>query len=235
MRDKILARVSDAGYTPNPLYQAMRQKDNKQIAIMLPNLLRLAGASEISAGVDRLCERMMAYGFKFYYIGRTQVSLKTYGLPMWKVAMAVVVDTNNAEMIEELDSSGIPYVSLNGETGPNGTAITTDDYANMKMAMEYLTGLGHSHICYINFYRRDKTSGAIMEDQHPSIATRLKAYEDSCAKTGFKPCEESLRRDIDVNATINAGLNANCTAFVAYNFPLAMETSAILHPRLTRP
>ena len=42
LRKRILDRVAERDYKPNPMYQSMRKKDNQQIAIFLPSYLEAA-------------------------------------------------------------------------------------------------------------------------------------------------------------------------------------------------
>ena len=149
LREKILACANAAGYTPNPLYQAMRKKDNRQISILMSNLLHTTVGTEISVGVDCFCEYLLEHGFSFHYLCHTLEHQKTYGLPPWKVAGALAVDVRREELVAELDASTIPYVSLNGAAGPHGTSVITDDYANMTASLEYLYDLGHRRIAVL--------------------------------------------------------------------------------------
>ena len=52
LRKRILDRVAERNYRPNPMYQAMRKKENLQIAIFLPDYLETTLETDISSGVD---------------------------------------------------------------------------------------------------------------------------------------------------------------------------------------
>ena len=54
LRKRILDRVAERDYKPNPMYQSMRKKDNQQIAIFLPSYLEAALEADINAGVDAM-------------------------------------------------------------------------------------------------------------------------------------------------------------------------------------
>lgn len=231
LREKILAYAKSSGYTPNPMYQAMRQKDNRHISILLPNLLHVSNGADISRGVDRFCEKLLDNGFRFHYQGNTIEYQKTYGLPQWKVAGALAVDVRREDLITELDTSGIPYVSLNGASGPHGTAIVTDDYANMMLLLDHLRELGHRRIGYLNFYRSPDKPPFTLEDHHCSVRRRLDAYVDFCKKSGVPPLPESLNCDYDTLTTINAGLKSGCTAFIAYSFSTIIEAGFYLREK----
>lgn len=231
LREKILAYAKKSGYTPNPLYQAMRQKDNRQISIHLPNLLHVSNGADISLGVDRCCEKLLDSGFRFYYLGYTIEYQKTYGLPPCKVAGALVVDVRREDLIEELDASEIPYVSLNGVSGPHGTAIMTDDYYNMMLLLKHLYELGHRKIGYLNFYRGPENPPFTLADHHYSVRQRLRAYQDFCREIGESPLPESLSCDYDTLPTLLAGLEHGCTAFLSYSYSAIVEASFHLRER----
>ncbi|MGN1366479.1 MAG: LacI family DNA-binding transcriptional regulator, partial [Victivallis vadensis] len=143
LRGRILARAAELGYAPNPMYQAMRKKDNRQISILFPYLLHIMGGADISKGIDCLSEELFRLGYSSHYLSCPQEQRRNYGVPPWKVAGAVAVDVRLPGQIAELDASGIPYVSLNGIAGPNGASVLVDERANTFLLLDYLYGLGH--------------------------------------------------------------------------------------------
>lgn len=231
LREKILARANATGYTPNPMYQAMRKKDNRQISILMSNLLHTSSGTEIAAGVDRFCEYLLAHGFSFHYLGHTLEHQKTYGLPPWKVAGALVVDVRREELVAELDASPIPYVSLNGEAGPHGTSVITDDYANMMDAMEYLYQLGHRRIAYLNFYRPPDLIPFQPADHHYSVRMRIKAYQDFCHERKLPILPESLDNACTYETLTQKALDLGYTAIAVYSFTQALQVEYYLRKR----
>ena len=228
LREKILACANAAGYTPNPLYQAMRKKDNRQISILMSNLLHTTIGTEISAGVDCFCEYLLDHGFSFHYLCHTLEHQKTYGLPPWKVAGALAVDVRREELVAELDGSGIPYVSLNGASGPHGTSVITDDYANMMTALEHLYQLGHRKIAYLNFYRSPDQIPFELADHHYSVRMRVQAYQDFCLARNLMLLPESLDNSSDLKTTLQAAMEQKATALVAYTFHSGVQAEYYL-------
>lgn len=78
LRKRILDRVAERDYRPNPMYQAMRKKTNRQIAIFLPNYLETSLEGEISSGVDALNQSLFEQGFSFHYLVRPLEQRATY-------------------------------------------------------------------------------------------------------------------------------------------------------------
>ena len=68
LRGRILARAAELGYAPNPMYQAMRKKDNRQISILFPYLLHIMGGADISKGIDCLSEELFRLGYSSHYV-----------------------------------------------------------------------------------------------------------------------------------------------------------------------
>ena len=223
VRERILTLARSSGYTPNPIYQSMRMKKNTQIAILQPYRIHVFGDTDITAGVDYMCDLLWDRGFSFHSLNHINEHQREYQLPAWKVGAAVAVDVFREELIVPLDRSGVPYVSLNGVAGPNGTAVMTDDYANCRLALEHLHDLGHRRIAYINHYRSPEEVPFTLADQHYSVRERMRAYSDYCAKNGFEPPAESLSWNFTVSETVAAALRRKCTAFVSYSFSLGAE------------
>lgn len=231
LRERILTRARELGYDPNPVYQSMRQKSNKQISILLPHLLNLTEGAGIARGVDALSEYLAGHGFSFHYLSRPLEQCRTYGLPPWKVGGAVAVDVRHPGLVVELDNSGIPYVSLNGVAGPNGVAVLTDDRANMYLALNYLYELGHRRIGYVNHYRRPGQIPIPPTENHYSVIRRTEAYLEFCRERGLEPLAEGVEGACSPAEIVQAGLNAGITAFAAFNFNTAMTAECELRKR----
>ena len=169
LRQRILDRVAERNYRPNPMYQAMRKKENQQIAIFLPNYLETTLETDISSGVDALNNCLFDKGYSVHYLVRPLEQRATYGLPQWKVAGAVALDVRRSELIRELDESGLPYVVLNGVAGPHGCAVQADDAGNMNCALNHLYELGHRKIGYVTPYRDPDLIPISFSEQHYSV------------------------------------------------------------------
>jgi len=70
--------------------------------------------------------------------------------PPWRVDGLFVISTESAEIIKPIDASGLPYVTLNAPSGPNGAAVLFDDEQGTRLAMQHLADLGHRRIAYAN-------------------------------------------------------------------------------------
>ena len=234
LRKRILDRVAERDYKPNPMYQAMRKKTNRQVAIFLPNYLEIAFEAEINSGVDAVNNLLFERGYSCHYLVRPLEQRATFGLPQWKVAGAVAVDVRKSELIGELDESGLPYVVLNGVAGANGCAVQADDIGNMKCAMAYLYELGHRKIGYMNPYRDPKLIPISFAEQHYSVIRRTAAYFDFCLAQGLPVLESAKDCSVTVEKAVEEGIARGFTAYIAYSFGMYMELCHHLHLRNLR-
>ena len=234
LRKRILDRVAERDYQPNPMYQAMRKKTNRQVAIFLSNYLEASLEAEISSGVDALNKSLFEKGFSFHYLVRPLEQRATYGMPQWKVAGAVAVDVRRSELVCEMDESGLPYVVLNGVAGPHGCAVQADDAGNMNCAMNYLYELGHRRIGYLNPYRDPSLIPISFAEQHYSVIRRTAAYFDFCLSHGLPVLESAKDCTVTVEDAVAEGMARGFTAYIAYSFSMYMELCHCLHTRNLR-
>ncbi|MEI3037746.1 MAG: LacI family DNA-binding transcriptional regulator [Victivallales bacterium] len=224
VRERIVRRADELGYTPNPMYQSMRQKSNRQISILFTSLMHTAQSCDSMAGVDELCEYVLSKGYSFHYLCYKLEHLREQGLmPPWKVAGAAVVDVRHAGLLTELDASGIPYVSLNGEAGPSGAAFLVDEAFHMKQAFDHLYALGHRKIGYLNIYREPELVPFRLEDHHYSVRERCAAYRELCNAYALETMPEAFSWDLLPEKAMELELARGCTAFIAYHFSSAVH------------
>lgn len=231
LRGRILARAAELGYAPNPMYQAMRKKDNRQISILFPYLLHIMGGADISKGIDCLSEELFRLGYSSHYLSCPQEQRRNYGVPPWKVAGAVAVDVRLPGQIAELDASGIPYVSLNGIAGPNGASVLVDERANTFLLLDYLYGLGHRRIGYVSHYRSREVVHFEFQENHYSVVERAEAYLEFCRERELMPLLPGLDSDHNAAETVDGALAQGATAFVTYAFTDALRVEYLLRKR----
>lgn len=231
LRGRILARAAELGYAPNPMYQAMRKKDNRQISILFPYQLHIMSGADISRAVDRLCGELRNNGYSSHYLSYPQEQLRNYGTPPWKVAGVAAVDVRLAEQIAELDASGIPYVSLNGAAGSNGAAALADEHANTFLALEHLYELGHRRIGYVSHYRSREVIHFEFQEHHYSVVERAEAYLEFCRCRELTPLLPGRDSDHSPAESVNTALEQGATAFLTYAFNDALEVEYLLRKR----
>jgi LacI family transcriptional regulator len=103
---------------------------------------------------------------------------QTSELPPWKINGAIILARANSYTIRELEDRQIPYVVVNGPAGKSGSSVVPDDEGGTKMAIQYLSELGHHIIAYANS-RPDYLVG------HSSLTDRHQTYLKEMKKLGL--------------------------------------------------
>lgn len=72
------------------------------------------------------------------------------GLPFWRFDGAILIQSPQREIVDDLDARRVPYVSVNEIVGTPVASVLADDVLGARLAMEHLAGLGHQRIAYAN-------------------------------------------------------------------------------------
>jgi LacI family transcriptional regulator len=140
-------------------------------------------------------------------------------LPPWRVDGIIVLQECSPRTIEQMEKTRLPYVVINGVSGPSGSAVVPDDIESTRQAIQYLLDLGHRRIAY---------AGPTPEHRkHMSIPDRHATYLNELSKHGlasisghdeiFRTPQEFLARTV---------IKEKATAILAYDHVVALK---ILH------
>jgi LacI family transcriptional regulator len=98
-------------------------------------------------------------------------------LPPWRVDGIIVLQECSPRTIEQMEKTRLPYVVINGVSGPSGSAVVPDDIESTRQAIQYLLDLGHRRIAY---------AGPTPEHRkHMSIPDRHATYLNELSKHGL--------------------------------------------------
>ena len=220
LRARILEKIRETQFSPDPLYRSLRKKNNRQISFIFPFSIRELEGTVVGDAVYYLEEKLSRNRFQFHYLFNSREAEATYRLPPWKAAGFIVPDVRSPEQVGELEKSDVPYVVLNGVCGGKGTAVMTDDLWNMTRAMDYLFSLGHTRIGYLNCNR---ISSPPELRPHSSITDRRAAYLEFCSRHGMEPLNGYDDRKTPTEFNIRSLLEQNASAVIAYDLPIAIE------------
>jgi transcriptional regulator, lacI family len=170
MRARILEMVEKTGYRPNPVFRSIRAKKNRQIAFSFYSRSLRQNGETVDRALDEATRILEENGFTFHYLFHPRARVECYPVPEWKVAGMVIPDVIDPAMLRLIEEHRCPYVTLNGVCGEAGSAVMSDEPANIRMVMEYLYRLGHRRIAYLN-------SPPVMERHHSGIE-REQGYLD---------------------------------------------------------
>jgi DNA-binding LacI/PurR family transcriptional regulator len=118
-----------------------------------------------------------------------------------------------------MERTGLPYVVINGVSGPKGSSVIPDDIEGTRRAMNHLIDLGHRRIAY--------AGPTIDHKPHRSIADRHDTYISELAAHGLEPIPGHDTVFHSASAFIASAVVQNhATAVLAYDH---IEAIKILH------
>lgn len=199
LRQRILTRVKECGYEPNPVFRALRTKKNHQIAFLFYSRSSLATGETVEVVVDRATRQLEAHNYDVVYMFSRQARKFGYSLPQWKVAGLLIPDVQTPESLAAIENAQIPYVAINGYCGPAGTAVQCDDYHAMTQILDYLYRLNHRRILYLD---------TAFVNQEPSVMPhkiqREQAFFDFMKQHGCHPMKSTLWNIPEEDSAINS-------------------------------
>ncbi|HCG28141.1 MAG TPA: hypothetical protein DE060_19490 [Lentisphaeria bacterium] len=150
LRQRILEHVQKTGYQPNLVFSSLRKQKIRQIAILFYSRSSLGVGYTFDMMVDRASRFFEDedYDISFVFTHQQKKTSK-FLLPPWKCNGLLVPDSGALDRLSIVDASGIPYVCMNGFSGPNGTAVIADENDSMEKILKYLFKLGHRKIAYV--------------------------------------------------------------------------------------
>lgn len=151
LRQRILKKVEECGYRPNPVFSAIKQKKNKQISILYyspsPKSTGLTMDDMIDEASLFFQENHYFVNFSFSSGGDRKHFL--YQLPLWKVSGLLIPDNHEKEALSAVENAGIPYVCMNGIAAEKGVSVLCDEEDGIKQILEQFQHAGHRKICLI--------------------------------------------------------------------------------------
>lgn len=183
LRQRILKKVEECGYRPNPVFSAIKQKKNKQISILYYS------PSPKSTGLtmdDMIDEASLFFQENHYFVNFSFSSGSDrkhflYQLPLWKVSGLLIPDNHEKEALSSVENAGIPYVCMNGIAAEKGVSVLCDEEDGIKQILEQFQHAGHRKICLIQ-QKMLKSEG----DFYTIGEERRKAFLLFCVNMGME-------------------------------------------------
>jgi DNA-binding LacI/PurR family transcriptional regulator len=248
VRQRVLQAIDELGYQPHALARALATKQTRTIALLYPALL-----SEISEP-------------HLEFVGGVlqAANLRKYGLLLWTtpnedqevlhmiqqgfvdglVLMEVKLDDPRVRMLRE---QHYPFTMI-GHAAENDGINFVDldfDYA-LHTCVEYLAGLGHKHLAFINnsFELFDLGLGYVVRSEkafrHALEQWGLEGLSSFCesnAQAGYAATEKLLKRTPAITAIIvlNAWVNGGVIRAIydrGLKIPKDLSLVGIVSPRM---
>jgi LacI family transcriptional regulator len=148
-RERILEAARSLSYTPNAFARGLKTARTMTLGLVLPNLAYAVNA-EIIRGAVKQAERegyvvLVADAEEFERAGDAYHRL----LQERRVDGMLIASGTRGRAIDGLTSQPLPFVLVNRREANVGVSVSLDDAAGMRLAVEYLVGLGHTQIAHL--------------------------------------------------------------------------------------
>jgi LacI family transcriptional regulator len=183
VRDKILKVANELNYRPSIAARNLAVSKTRLVAVLGISEFWSDRVGPVEEALGALARTLDADG---YEICMQFVSFRRdpFDLPMLRVDGVVAVAPRTSDHLEILEESGIPYVTLDGIVGQRGLQVVPDDADGTRKALNYLTGLGHKRIAYLD----NPNAGA----SHLSVLVRREAFTQGAIDLKFQTPEIDL-------------------------------------------
>jgi DNA-binding LacI/PurR family transcriptional regulator len=234
-RARIEAAMVELNYRRNVVARALASHRTRIIALLYPALDHRAGPTImkfITRAASVAHER--GYDFVLWPVSNDadQMShLLAGGLVDGVLLMEVQVDDARVDRLVE---SGIPFALIGRTRDTTLPFVDIDFRATIEHALDYFTGLGHTHIALVN----ETTPGALLDSLGPLVRTE-QSYREGMASRGLAQrvirCEGSPH-DGRMAAAELLALDPGTTAIIVMNENAAFGVvSGLKHAGLVVP
>jgi DNA-binding LacI/PurR family transcriptional regulator len=215
-RARIEAAMIELNYRRNVVARALASHRTRIIALLYPALDHRAGPT-IMKFITRAASvaRDRGYDFVLWPVSNDadQMShLLAGGLVDGVLLMEVEI---NDARVDRLVESEVPFALIGRTHDATLPFVDIDFKATVENALDYYTGLGHTHIALVN----ETTPGGVLDDLGPLVRT-AESYNDGMVSRGLTPCVvycEGSPHDGRMAATEVLALDPLTTAVIVMN------------------
>ena len=177
LRHRILRAAEELSYRPSMAARNLAVTKTKLVAVLGIAGMYSDRMGPVEEAVTALAESLDRSGYEIC-VSFPSKRHGPFALPPLRVDGVVAVGPSAVADLQPLEQSGIPYVSLNGVVGENGSAVNPDDTRGAQLALKHLYDLGHRRIAYLDHWSVDAV--------HPSVGERRKAFSNAAREMGFE-------------------------------------------------
>ncbi|QQE11510.1 LacI family DNA-binding transcriptional regulator [Planctomycetota bacterium] len=219
-RKRVLKVAKDLNYRTDPIARSSRAKHTNLIAVLGMQDFGTAIRGSTEEALNKFMQITYASGYELC-MNVISPEQSIYELPRWRVDGAIVVDCSDNNHLKSLDESGVPYVTINGPAGINGSSVSVDDMLGTKEALLHLMALGHKRIAY-----------AIPDqyDWHRSLESRHAAYIRTLKEVNIEPLTPIIPEpEPPIEAVRKMVTEQGATAILVYHHMMAVKIIRALH------
>jgi DNA-binding LacI/PurR family transcriptional regulator len=177
VRDRIVRAARELNYRPSMAARNLAVAKTRLVAVLGLGGIGSDRVGPVEAAVGAMTKALDAAGYEIcvQFMSRRR---GPFDLPPLRVDGVVAVGARRHDDLQALEESGIPYVSVNGVTGPRGSLVVPDDAGGTRLALRHLVDLGHRSIAYLDNPSADA--------DHVSVTERRNAFGDAAGQLGFR-------------------------------------------------
>jgi DNA-binding LacI/PurR family transcriptional regulator len=230
-RERIERAMSELGFRRNIVARALASRRTRIIALLYPTLERsvrgtvsdfVASAAQAASDADYHLVIWPDRGD----LGELD-ALIGQGLVDGVLVMEVALDDPRVEKLRQLN---FPFASIGRTRDTTGLYCVDIDFdTSLRIAMDYLEGLGHREIVLVSGSRGDETA-----DLYGPHVRTLEAYHEAAAARGITPIVMLTAQSVISGRTIAqrlAGVAPNATAVIVRDDAAAAGVVAGLQGR----
>ncbi len=212
LQERIKEAARQLDYKPNIFWRTMRAKRTKMIAIMSFPYRNWEMSDGAIAFIDEI--RKAGYSEAIKYVKHDRREDFKIDFP---VDAALFSDIFDLSFLDVIERESIPYVVVNGVSGPHGASLMIDEREGAEALLGHLVSLGHRSIAYAN------NIDANPLQRHHSVEERERFYLEGLRSRGLKPLPNHWSHEIPSDEFLKEALEAGATAIVCYHHLRAVE------------
>jgi DNA-binding LacI/PurR family transcriptional regulator len=211
---RVMRAVEELGYSRNAAAAALASGRRRTIALMVPPLASGLVATQLEFVVG-VAEEASRHGYDMLLAtgGDEHANIRRLmreGVVDGLIVMEVRLEDPRVELLRALEA---PFVLIGRPRDSSGLAyVDADSESMVRRSVEYLHGLGHRAIAFVNL------PSTLLAAGYAPAARALDAYRATCAALGIESVDRSSGAETDATArTVQALLKHGITALVTNN------------------
>ena len=195
-RQRVYEAIKQTGFVPNEVARSLYKKSAKLIGLIIPSITN-PFFTELADSVEKAADKS---GFRVvYYNTDNNPDKEKMAVGMLKSMNAdgIIITSNNEELIDVIDKSGLSVVMIdrNMSSESTYTLITSDHYYGGRLAAACLIDSGCKHIVCIRG-----------EQSISSARERFSGFSDVCQENGMDACYIDCEHDFTFEGDIVAAI-----------------------------
>jgi len=206
-REKILAIVDEMGYFPNPVARTLTTKRLGSLGLLLPQplpeVLNNPHLCDIISGIGDECEKR---GFSLTMLPPVHGRIMEAARRSFVDAIVTIGVGPDHEVVEFLNSHGIPFVTIDGEETSSTVNVGIPDELAAYDLMRHMLSLGHRKMAILCVKPDTKS---VAENDHRSIVLekRLSGFSRALNEVGLNLVAPDISL-METEGSLGGGKNA---------------------------